>query len=161
MYRFLIILVGCTLVITSSQVLFKGRNYNIFKLSKIKHRNSTSFWSSDNRATVEKLYAGGVPKDNGKDNHGDLEFVGTLSNGTLIDRQTIVNDDYEDDVVIRYNRTLPGYYVTDMKVLNFGRQRGYCHSANIWHRAGKVDAEIIVLKGKAVRMFIEIYGWRV
>lgn len=96
----------------------------------------------------------------GTENYGDLEFINTDKTQELIVRDTIVNDFYDEDVVIRYHRQFPRYYVSDMKVLNFGRQRGYCHSATIVHRQGKVSAEVIVKSGVMVRMFVESYGYR-
>lgn len=147
-----------TAVVTS--VLFESRYYTIDSLSSVKHKNNTLYWNSRSKSAIEKLYSGDLPEDTGEENYGDLEFIETDKKQNLIMRDTIVNDYYEEDTVIRYKRQFPGFYVSDMKVLNLGRFRGYCHSATIWHRKGEVSAEIIVKAGVMVRIFIEAYGYK-
>lgn len=148
-------------VVSSSSVLYESKYYKIVKLSDLKQekKENALYWDTYSKNAIVEIYEGILPKDDKRGNYGDLEFIGTYKNGSLVVRDTIMNDYYEEDVAIIYNRTLPGYYVTDMKILNFGRHRGYAHSANIWHRAGKVDAEVVVLAGKMVRIFVEIYGY--
>lgn len=141
-------------------VLFESRYYTIDSLSSVKHKNNTLYWNSRSKSAIEKLYMGDLPDDTGEENYGDLEFIETDKKHSLIARDTIVNDYYDEDVVIRYKRKFPGYYASDLKVLNFGRLRGYCHSATIWHGKGEVNVEVIVKSGVMVRMFIETYGYR-
>lgn len=161
MFRVAIILAFVAIVFASS-VLYESKHYKILKLADLKKQKKQNalYWDEYSKNAIVEIYDGKLPKDDKKGNYGDLEFIGTNKNGSLIVRDTIMNDYYEEDVAIVYNRTFPGYYVTDMKILNFGRHRGYAHSANIWHRATKVDAEIIVLAGKMVRLFVEIYGYK-
>lgn len=147
-----------TAVVTS--VLFESRYYTIDSLSSVKHKNNTLYWNSRSKSAIEKLYSGDLPEDTGDENYGDLEFIETDKKQNLIMRDTIVNDYYEEDTVIRYKRQFPGFYVSDVKVLNLGRFRGYCHSATIWHWKGEVSAEIIVKAGAMVRIFIETYGYK-
>lgn len=154
-------LVFCFLVTAVvSGVLFESRYYTIDSLSSVKHKNNTLYWNSRSKSTIEKLYEGDLPEDTGSENYGDLEFIETDKRQNLITRDTIVNDYYDEDTVIRYKRRFLGYHVSDMKVLNFGRLRGYCHSATILHGKGEVSAEIIVKSGVMVRMFVETYGYR-
>lgn len=141
-------------------VLFESRYYTIDSLSSVKHKNNTLYWNSRSKSAIEKLYSGDLPEDMGEENYGDLEFIETDKKQNLITRDTIVNDYYNEDTVIRYKRRFPGFYVSDIKVLNFGKFRGYCHSATIWHGKGEVTAEIIVKAGIMVRMFVETYGYR-
>lgn len=160
------LLLVCFLAVTAvvNGVLFESRYYTIDSLSStVKHKNNnnnTLYWNSRSKTAIEKLYAGDLPEDTGEENYGDLEFIETDKKQNLIMRDTIVNDYYDEDTIIRYKHQLPGFYVADMKVLNFGRHRGYCHSATIWHGKGEVSAEIIVKAGVMVRMFVEIYGYR-
>lgn len=141
-------------------ILFESRYYTIDSLSSVKHKNNTLYWNSRSKTAIEKLYAGDLPDDTREENYGDLEFIETDKKQNLIMRDTIVNDYYDEDTVIRYKRKFPGFYVSDMKVLNIGRHRGYCHSATILHGKGEVSAEIIVKAGIMVRMFVETYGYR-
>lgn len=150
----------CFLVTTVvNGVLFESRYYTIDSLSSVKHKNNTLYWNSRSKSVIEKLYEGDLPEDTGVENYGDLEFIETDKKQNLIARDTIVNDYYDKDTVIRYTRTFPGFYVSDLKVLNFGRLRGYCHSATILHGKGEVNTEIIVKSGAMVRMFVETYGY--
>lgn len=150
----------CFLVtVVVNGVLFESRYYTIDRLSSVKHKTNTLYWNSRSKSAIEKLYSGDLPEDTGEENYGDLEFIETDKKQNLIMRDSIVNDYYEEDIIIRYKRQFPGFYVSDMKVLNVGRFRGYCHSANIWHRKGEVSAEIIVKADVMVRMFVETYGY--
>lgn len=77
--------------------------------------------------------------------------------GQLIIRDTIVNEINDQNIYIFYNRTLPGYYVEDMRIYNVGRQRGYAFRALIRHEAGYVETELVVAADNTVRIFVEVY----
>lgn len=156
------VLLSCIVIIFASSVLYESKYYKIVKLAELKKekKQHALYWDTYSKNAIVELYDGVLPKDDKKGNYGDLEFIGTNRNGSLIVRDTIMNDFYDEDVAIIYNRTFPGYYITDLKILNFGRHRGYAHSANIWHRAARVDAEVIVLAQKMIRIFVEVYGYK-
>lgn len=111
----------------------------------------------DTRSTVESPWTGTIPGDTGG-NYGDLEFYQTTNNGELYLRETIINGNTSQNVLIYYSRTLPaGRTIRDVKFLNFGRQRGYVRSASFSASTRFIEAEILVAAGNEIRMFVEIY----
>lgn len=114
--------------------------------------------NGDTRSTVESPWTGTIPSDNGAGNYGDLEFYSTTNNGELYLRETIINGNTNQNVLIYYSRTLPaGRTIRDVKFLNFGRQRGYVRSASFTAASRFIEAEILVAAGNEIRMFVEIY----
>lgn len=108
------------------------------------------------KTIIEYPYNGTVPADYGG-NFGDLEFPRTLKNGTLIVRDTIINERFDQNILLYYYRYLPEYYVEDFKLLNFGRLRGWVRYGAIYHSIAEVEAEILIEAGNQVRIFAEIY----
>lgn len=109
------------------------------------------------RAYVEYPYNGTVPLDDDSPLFGDVEFVNRPKDGELIIRDTIVNQNYYDDVIIYYNRSLPGYYIEDVRIFNVGRQRGFTTYAGFYPSAGYAEVDIVIAAYNTVRIFIEIY----
>lgn len=113
--------------------------------------------NGDVRITVDAPYSGTIPSDSGG-NFGDLEFYSTTNNGELYLRETIINGNTNQNVLIYYERTLPaGQTIRDLKLLNFGRQRGYVKQISLSASKRQVTAEILVAAGNEIRMFAEIY----
>lgn len=108
------------------------------------------------RSVIEQPYNGTWPADNGG-NYGDMEFSSTRKNGTLIARDTIINQDSSQNLLVIYERTFNVSYVEDFKLLNFGRNRGWGWYAIISHNRGYVSGEILVAAGHKIRVFAETY----
>lgn len=109
------------------------------------------------RTIIETPTNDQVPQDSGSPLFGDIEFSITRKDGELLIRDTIVNQVTDQNVYIYYNRTLPGYYVEDMRLFNVGRQRGFVGWAHIAHNDGFVESELSVPANNTVRIFVEIY----
>lgn len=135
--------------------------YKIYLLSEVNPRNATTAaYKIDNeRSIIEFPFNGTIPPDYG-DNYGDITFPTSMvsKNGTLVARDTIINNYAAGNRLIVYERKLNGVYVEDFQLLNFGRRRGYASVAEIFHSSGYVYAEILVPADKYVRVFAEIYA---
>lgn len=114
---------------------------------------------NNNVTKIVRFYNLTIPEDNYLDNYGDLILnYNNNNNNDLIARDTITNEFYEEDIEITYTRKFPRLNVTNVWVLNYGRQRGYCYSALIHHKEKYVEVKILVKAGKAVRILVEVYG---
>lgn len=148
-------LVSANLALTPVE---ENQYYKVFRLSDVNFeelRAATSLINGGFRATVEKPYNGSIPQDTGG-NFGDLEFSDTPKNGTLISRDTIINEDTSQNLYVVYTRRY-NTSVSDFKLLNFGRQRGWSWSIAMYPAAGYVQGEILIAAGNKVRMFAEAY----
>lgn len=107
---------------------------------------------------VEYPYHGKIPKDSGG-NFGDLVFNNTQNHGLLLGRDTIINDIYNQSIILVYYREFPRIYIEDFRVLNFGRERGWTQFGGFSDSPpAKVQAHILIESGKRVRMFAETYA---
>lgn len=147
------------IVAASNAVLFKSKFYSIAVASIVETKSASYTHHEKDKSIAEKYYNGTIPEDDGKASFGDL-IVDEPSNRkySWMERNTITNDLYDEDVEIRYKRNFPGVEVASMKVLNFGRQRGFCHSATVRRERGIAEAEILVKAGRMVRILVEVYG---
>lgn len=109
------------------------------------------------RTTTESPTDYDIPEDSGG-NFGDVEFDTRAKNGTLINRDTIVNHIYEENLYIVYYRIFPGYFIEDMRVINVGRERAWGHGALIAHEAGFASVTIYVPAGNSARIFVEVFA---
>lgn len=135
--------------------------YKVYHISDISFEELKALRSRNKydtiRSTTENPYNGTVPQDYGG-NFGDLEFVTTFKNGTLIGRDTIINENSFQNLLVLYERRYNTSYVEDFKLLNFGRQRGWTWSATIHHNTGLVTADILIAAGNKVRILAETYA---
>lgn len=144
--------------------IFQGKHYTAYKLhdADLKaqpvraYGEYTEVVNGVGRTIIENPSDYDVPDDTGG-NWGDMEFDTRDKTGTLVNRDTIVNQYNEVDLHIFYNRSFPGLFIEDLRVFNVGRERGYVQSGMIAHAAGFVDAHIYVAKGNTVRLFVEVY----
>lgn len=135
--------------------------YKVYRLSDVDLEELKAVRSYANyngpRSIVEYPANQTVPEDDGG-NFGDIEFSSTLKNGMLIERDTIINEDTSQNILIEYERTFNGSYLEDFKLLNFGRQRGWSFTATIHHSLGLVYGSILVKAGNKVRILAETYA---
>lgn len=163
MLRLAVISVLVAAAFAATPVL-QGKHFTAYKLqdTDINTKSPKAFGeytevvNGQTRTIIENPTQYEVPEDTGG-NFGDLEFSGRPKTGRLISRDTIVNQDYEEDVHIYYTRTFPGYYIEDMRVINVGRERAFTRSGSISHALGSATANIYVGRGKTARVFIEVY----
>lgn len=156
------VLILCLVSLCSSKIpIYEGRYFQAFQVEDFrtndKRQEIQEIVGNQSRSYVEVPYNRTVPTDNGSADFGDIEYYNTRKNGELIIRDTIVNQNRNDNVLIVYNRTLPGYYIEDFRIFNVGRQRGFTRSALIVHYPGYVECEILVPAFNTVRIFVEIY----
>lgn len=134
--------------------------YKVYQLSDIDFQQlkTTRFRGNldGSRSVVEYPFSGEVPEDGGG-NFGDIEFPTTAKNGSLIARDTIINENTSQNLFVYYERTFDAY-IEDFKLLNFGRQRGWAQRATIHHNVGIVSGEILIAAGNRVRIFAETYA---
>lgn len=147
-----------TLLVIVKSILFKSKFYVIEAASTVKTKDHYAHTNSETTANIERIYNGNIPEDSGLDNYGDLVLNTDNNDHNWVIRDTVTNDIYDEDIVIRYERAFRHSVLTKLQVLNFGRQRGYCHSATINHVEKKVNVEILVKAGDSVRILLEIYG---
>lgn len=148
-----------------STPLYEAKHYKVFSFEdrqsrseNVQERREVQFGTpEDLRTIIETPTNGTVPTDNGSPLFGDMMFTITRKDGELIIRDTIVNQITDQNVLIYYNRTVPGYYIEDMRIYNVGRERGSARWAHIAHIAGFVETEIAVAAYNTIRMFVEIY----
>lgn len=149
----------------ASSQLYETEHYKIFSLESerpavngIEERQFQEEVNGDLRTIVERPSTStDIPEDDGSPLFGDIKFAGLRRDGELIIRDTIVNDIVDENVYIFYNRSLPGYYVEDMRIYNVGRQRGWVYRAVILHNIGYVETQLLISAGNTVRVFVEIY----
>lgn len=160
MFRYIL----TSLLATASFAQFpieENQYYKVYHLTDVDFEKLKSDTSDSKqggfKSIVEYPYDGTIPRDNGG-NFGDAEFPITLKNGTLIGRDTIVNEVTSQNLLVVYQRTFNGAYIEDFKVLNFGRQRGWVRRADIQHVDGFVGAHILIAAGNKVRIFAETYA---
>lgn len=160
MFRLIIFLLCVSLCICSTPIS-QGKHFQAYKLQdddfKTKRQEVHEITKNGPKSIIEIPTNGTVPLDDGSAEFGDMEIDITNKTGELIIRDTIVNQIHNENLRIRYNRTLPGYYVEDVRVFNVGRQRGFVQWAVIYHYDGYVETEILVAAYNTVRMFVEIY----
>lgn len=145
--------------------LYEARHYKVFsleneqtRLTTIEEEKEVQLGSKgDFRTIIERPTNTSSPPDDGSALFGDIWFTTTRKDGELLIRDTIVNQITDQNVYIYYNRSLPGYYVEDMRVFNVGRQRGYVYRAYIAHNVGYVETQLTIAANNTVRIFVEIY----
>lgn len=145
--------------------IYEGEHFKVFRLKDAplrrngltERREGQDVTERGLRAFVEYPYNGTAPLDDGSALFGDIEFDYRPKDGELIVRDNIVNRISYEDIIIYYNRSLPGYYVEDVRIFNVGRQRGFASYAGFYPSAGYVEVDIIVAAYNTVRTFIEIY----
>lgn len=145
--------------------LYETKHYTAFSLEDVQSRLDTIEKNrefqlesgGELRTIIERPTNSSVPEDDGTALFGDIWFTTTRKDGELIIRDTIVNQLNDQNVYIYYNRSLPGYYVEDMRLFNVGRERGYVYRAYIAHNVGFVDAQMLISAYNTVRIFVEIY----
>lgn len=147
-----------SLLATVNLIIFESKFYIIEEASTVKPKDRYSYTNSETKTSIERIYQGDIPEDKGLDNYGDLVLNTDNNDYDWVTRDTVTNDIYHEDVVIRYERAFRHSMLTNLQVLNFGRQRGYCHSATINHEEKIVNAEILVKAGESVRILVEVYG---
>lgn len=148
-----------------SKPLFKSKYYRGYSL-----RHAESFLRNvsekgetqqnvegELRTIVEAPTDNTVPEDDGSGTFGDLWFRSTKKNGQLIVRDTIVNQIKNENVIIVYNRSFPGYIVEDIIVYNVGRQRAFCCQLFMKPPSGYAEASLYVAANNTVRVFVEVY----
>lgn len=158
----LVVIISVVSSCLCSTPIYEGEYFKAYKLDDVLYKNRLTerrqeITRDDSRNIVEFPYNGTIPADDGSALFGDLEFFGTNKDGELIIRDTIVNQNYYDKVIIYYNRSLPGYYIEDVRVFNVGRQRAFGTYAGFHPTAGYTEVDIIVPAYKIVRVFVEIY----
>lgn len=159
MYRLILIsfFISASLAITPVE---ESVYYKVYYLSDVDFQElkATKYQGNldGSRSIVEYPFNGQVPEDNGG-NFGDIHFSTTLKNGTLIARDTIINEDTSQNLFLYYERTFDAY-IEDFKLLNFGRQRGWTQRATIHHNVGIVSGEILIAAGNKVRILAESYA---
>lgn len=160
MFRLAVVLCLASFCLCSNPI-YEGSNFKAYKLedgySRVKNQEVQETTRNGLRSFIEIPFNGSVPTDNGSPLFGDIEFSITRKDGELIIRDTIVNQNYYENVFIFYNRSLPGYYIEDLRLYNVGRERGFAQFAGIHHDVGYVEAEILVAAYNTVRIFVEIY----
>lgn len=130
--------------------------YKVYQLSDVNLEElRAARYLSGFRSTVESPFNGTIPSDTGG-NFGDLEFSDAPSNTTILGRDTVINDDTSQDLYVVYSRRYDTP-ITDFKLLNFGRQRGWVWSISMYPMAGIVQGEILIAAGNKVRIFAETY----
>lgn len=157
------IVVGLIAFCLASTPLYETKHYKAYSLK------NNELWDTRERREFQKNIGGNlrtitevptnstIPEDDGSALFGDIWFWSTNKDGELIIRDTIVNQITDEDVYIHYNRSLPGYYVEDMRLFNVGRQRGYSYRAVLIHELGYAEAELLVAANNTVRIFAEIF----
>lgn len=149
----------------SSSPLYETEHYKVFsfnskrlQLTEAKeNRQYQENVDGSVKTIIERPTNSSVPEDDGSAQFGDIEFAGLRRDGELVIRDTIVNQINNENVYIFYNRTLPGYYVEDMRIYNVGRQRGWVYRALIGHNVGYVETQLLIAAGNTVRIFVEIF----
>lgn len=160
MFRLLFVffLASATFALTPVE---EAQYYKVYHLSDIDFEElkaARSHGKNDGlRSTIENPFNGTVPADDGG-NFGDLLFSSTLRNGTLVGRDTIINEDTSQNLLVTYERTYSEEYIENFKLLNFGRQRGWVWSASIHHNTGLVTADILIAAGNKIRLLAEAYA---
>lgn len=160
-----VVIVALVAICLGSSPLYETRHYKVFnlenestKLRSIKEgREYQEEYNGNLRTIIERPVDANVPEDSGSASFGDIFFNGLRRDGELIVRDTIVNQINDQNVFIYYNRSVPGYYVEDMRIYNVGRQRGWVYEATIWHNIGYVETQMLVAASNTVRIFVEIY----
>lgn len=161
MLRLTVSLFIVSLYLCSAHQLYDGGYFTIHSLkdrpSRGRSVNIRTERRDGSRAIVELPYNGTIPVDDGSPLFGDVEFDTTDKDGELAIRDTIINQNYNEDIIILYNRSLPGSYIEDVRVFNVGRERGFTTYAGFYPSAGHVEVDIVVAAYNTVRIFIEIY----
>lgn len=168
MLRVIVVVIAAFVAICfASSPLYETEHYKIYSLESErsaasdginKERQFQEEVNGDLRTIVERPSTStDIPEDDGSPLFGDIKFAGLRRDGELIIRDTIVNDIIDENVYIFYNRSLPGYYVEDMRIYNVGRQRGWVYRAVILHNIGYVETQVLISAGNTVRIFVEIY----
>lgn len=145
--------------------LHQAKHYAIYRLADVDVARTSLLAPKETfevvngtpRTSVTYPYGDNVAEDSGG-NFGDMEISITVKNGTLVARETIVNDVFEDNVLVSYSRTFPGYYIEDLRAYNVGRERGATRYGHISHELGFVEAEIVIAAGNEIRIFVEVYA---
>lgn len=161
MFRIAAVLSFVSLCLCSNPV-YEGKHFKAYKLeemasTRVKSQEFQETTRNGLRSFIEIPYNGSVPEDYGTPLFGDMEFTLTRKDGELLFRDTIVNQNYYENIIIEYNRTFPGYYIEDLRIFNVGRQRGFTTYGGIYHNSGYVETEILIAAYNTVRIFVEIY----
>lgn len=166
MLRHVLILSVVATICLALSPLYQTSNYKVIQLkdsSSIRsirqHKEAKDVTRKGSRSFVEVPFNGSAPSDDGSPLFGDIEFTTTNKDAELLIRDTIVNQNNQEDILILYNRSVPNYYVEDFRIFNVGRQRGFGYYAGIYHTVGFVEAELTVAANSTVRIFAELYGY--
>lgn len=167
MLRVIVVVVAAFVAICfASSPLYEADHYKIFSFESERSpvsgiKESREFQEEVNgnlRTIIERpSTTSDIPEDDGSPLFGDIKFAGLRRDGELILRDTIVNDIIDQNVYIFYNRSLPGYYIEDMRIYNVGRQRGWVYRGVILHNVGYVETQLLISAGNTVRIFVEVY----
>ncbi|CAH1970110.1 unnamed protein product [Acanthoscelides obtectus] len=112
---------------------------------------------TDERKVEERLDDPGVPPDNGG-NYGDLIYRQRSNQDTLLLRELVLNQDLSSSTVdLRWVVSIPGSTITSVRVINVGRERGYCLRIDV--QGGDVQVFIRIPPYRDPRIFIEVYGY--
>nr|CAI5845835.1 unnamed protein product [Callosobruchus analis] len=112
---------------------------------------------TDEEKLEERLGDPGVPPDNGG-NYGDLVYRRRSNQDTLLLRELVLNQDLSSATVdIRWVVSIPGSTITSVRVINVGRERGYCLRIDV--QGGDVQVFIRIPPLYDPRIFIEVYGY--
>lgn len=162
MFRLTVLILSLVSLCLCATPVYEAKHYKVFQLES-GHRNVDKRQEIQEqtrnglRSVIELPYNDTVPLDDGSPLFGDIEFYSTRKDGELIVRDTIVNQNRYENLLIVYNRTFPGYYIEDFRIFNVGRERGFTQYALISHNTGYVETEILVPAYNTVRIFAEIY----
>lgn len=161
MFQLTVLILSLASLCLCATPIYEGKYFKAYRLgdgrTNVKRQEIQETTRNGLRSYVEAPYNGTIPTDDGSPLFGDIEFYSTRKDGVLIIRDTIVNQNPYDNVLIVYSRSLPGYYIEDLRLFNVGRQRGFTRSASIYHNSGFVESEILVPVYTTVRIFVEIY----
>lgn len=99
-----------------------------------------------------------VPLDN-NNNYGDLFHSRRESGDILLIRETLLNElSSSEELYIYWYGKFPAR-LSHVRVLNFGRERGYTQQISTRNNEGYAETYITIPPYKSVRMFVEIYGF--
>ncbi|GLV35931.1 hypothetical protein CBL_09851 [Carabus blaptoides fortunei] len=116
------LLVPLNVKITIIELTISVLNIDVLDLSNTYIKSFTK-----NPLLSEILPTGLLPYDDGSSNFGDLIHLQKGLRDVLVYSEVLTNDPCSDsETNVQWSGRFPGYMVTQVRVLNVGRQRAFC-----------------------------------
>lgn len=161
--------VSTFLVISCVVAVVIGANYQVFTKQELidkfpLHDVNFQAHGAVNLKFREDCNTSMIPPDNGAGDYGDLIYKKESENSDkLLLREIFVNENVtSDEQIVFWSKKFQSKCVTNVKALNFGRDRAFAKSIYVnftEYNGDTVDINVLIPVRKQVRMFIEVFGY--